>query len=94
MSRIEYEDYGEATYPFWSKSELVRIGVIGGLALFPLSIGALDAAPQAHIPRHPPSAMIAAVPAQAGRLTSIRIVPFDAAKLSLKSMGDVDETAR
>jgi hypothetical protein len=86
----------DGRFEFWSKGELARLAVIAGLAIFPISVAALDGpdgqdgATGTATAR--PGAAVA--PIQPGRLRSVRVVDFDVGKLGLKAMGDIDDTVR
>ena len=80
-------------FPFWSRMELIRIGVIAGLAIVPVSVAAIDA------PKQRPAALIReaepAAAVQPGRLLSTRHVAFDVKALDLAALGDAEpEKAR
>ena len=73
-------------FAFWSRMEIVRVSVIAGLAIIPVSVAAVDA-PAAKVK----SAQMQrdAKPAdQTGRLLSTRQVAFDVRALDMSSMGD------
>lgn len=83
-------------FPFWSRMEIIRIGVVAGLAIVPVSVAAIDA------PKPKPAAVsrdaepvTARAIEQAGRLLSTRQVEFDVKALDLAALGDAEpETAR
>jgi hypothetical protein len=92
MYHSESDDF-DPRYPFWSKAEVIRVGLITALALFPLSIGNHNATPSAHVETQ--SQIATTSPAkrtQPGRLTSLRIVPFDASQMNPQGLGDVDHS--
>ncbi len=80
-------------FPFWSQIELLRIGVIAGLAIVPMSVAAIDA------PKPKPAGLTRpaepAADVQTGRLLSTRHVTFDVKALDMASLGDAEpEKAR
>jgi hypothetical protein len=78
----------QETFPFWSRMELLRVGVIAGLAIIPVSVAAIDA------PKQKPAGVSRDVePAasqHAGRLLSTRHVEFDVKTLDLAALGDAE----
>jgi hypothetical protein len=76
-------------FPFWSRMEIIRIGVVASLAIIPVSVAAVDA------PKQKPATLVseseaAAPPMQSGRLLSTRHVAFDVKALDLAAMGDAE----
>ncbi|MEQ1695871.1 MAG: hypothetical protein ABL901_08525 [Hyphomicrobiaceae bacterium] len=74
-------------FPFWSKMELIRVGVVAGLAIVPVSVSAIDA------PKQTPVAVqrnAEPSPGHAGRLLSTRHVNFDVKSLDLAALGDTE----
>lgn len=78
-------------FPFWSRCELIRISLIAGLAIIPVSVAAIDA------PKPKPIALTRdAEPAPvtaSGRLLSTRHVAFDVKTLDLAALGDGEPDA-
>ena len=85
----DWSDDAPERFPFWSRGELARIGLIASLAILPLAISAAEE------PRHPQtqSQTRAANPVQPGQLRQVRIVDFDLAKLGMRAMADADDDA-
>lgn len=78
-------------FPFWSRMEVLRVGVIAGLAIVPVSVAAIDAPAS----KAKPIAIQTGVkpPATAGRLISTRQVAFDVKALDLTAVGDNEPEA-
>jgi hypothetical protein len=84
-----------ASFAFWSKGEMARIAMIAGLVAYPISVSAVNGpAGVAGKPEHAIPQQASKLPAQPGRLRSVRVVDFDIAKLGLKALGDLDDTER
>ena len=83
---VETDDEVPERFPFWTKGELTRIGLIASLALLPLSISAVES----HM-RVPHSEPRAAVSVPRGQLRAVRVVDFDMAKFGMTSMADADD---
>jgi len=79
-------------FPFWSRIEIVRIGVIAGLAIVPVSVAAIDAPVSSPKPASVQRNTVADTPA--GRLVSTRQVPFDVRALDMAAVGDREPEAR
>lgn len=79
-------------FPFWSRMEIIRVSVIAGLAIVPVSVGAIDAP----VTKAGPAAVQRDVKAEApaGRLVSTRKVAFDVRALDLAAVGDRESEAR
>lgn len=84
------EKFVSEGFPFWSRMEIIRISVVAGLAIIPVSVAAIDA------PKQKPTALARAAddgaPAavQTGRLMSTRQVAFDVKGLDLAALGDAE----
>jgi hypothetical protein len=76
-------------FPFWTKSEVTRIGCLMSLALAPLSFAAIDA-PHDASAASKREADPSASEHQPGFLRSVRTVDFNTARFDLKAMGDAE----
>lgn len=74
-------------FAFWSRIELIRVAVIAGLAIIPVSVSAIDAPKKKPSPLGHEAELSAP---QAGRLLSTRYVAFDVKALDLAILGDND----
>ena len=76
----------EDRFPFWSRAEVARVGLIAALAALPLSVTSFG----------PPSAtargakLANPVAIQAGQLRAVRIVNFDLKNLTSSALADAD----
>ena len=74
----------EGPFPFWSPGELMRVGMIGTVALCPLLMTTLHApAENARLERSPAP--------QPGRLLAVRVVDLNLGALTPETLGDAGE---
>lgn len=75
-------------FPFWSRFEIMRVGVTVAVAALPLSLYAV--VPSAHSPQ-----LISATPAQkqalAGGLRTVHVTKFDLTNLGSSALADADQ---
>ncbi len=93
MLRTVPDDNVETEPPyfrFWTKSEVTRIGCVMSLTLAPLSFAAIDAPHDASAASRAEVPAIADSPNPTGFLRSVRMTDFNAARLDLQTMGDVE----
>jgi hypothetical protein len=88
----KYDEDGDEDRPcFWSSSEVVRIGLIVAIAIYPLSVEAVDTKPQ---PRAPIAAGAIPNAAQnnpaAGYVRSVRVTRLDVQRLTPEALGDAE----
>ena len=92
-ARVAAAGHKVERFPFWSRLEILRVGVIAGLAIVPVSVAAIDAPS----PKAKPVPVTRDVKAEAGagRLVSTRQIAFDVRALDMTAVGDREpETAR
>ena len=74
-------------FHFWSKGEVVRLGVIAAMCAIPLSLP--EPAPQVF--QNPQArAQQMTSPPNAGRVRGIRVTDFDLGKIRPAALGDID----
>lgn len=78
----DWSGRGARRFPFWSRSEIIRVGAIAGLAIAPLSVVALEKAPV--------RPMEAAAQMAGGRLVSTRTRPLDVNRIDWSNAADAE----
>jgi hypothetical protein len=73
-------------FPFWSRSEVARVGVIIALAALPLTVSTFES------PSATAKGVKAVTPAstQAGQLRAVRIIDLDLKTLTPSTLADAD----
>lgn len=73
-------------FPFWSRSEMTRVGLIVALAALPLSLATFEhPSATAKVADLRPAATI-----QTGQLRAVRIVEFNLKNLTPSALADLD----
>ena len=89
VDRVAVPDQAHKQFSFWSRAELMRVGLIATVAAGPLLTSAV------HTPAGPHNIAVvtgqeAPAAPQAGRLRAVKITDFNLGLVGLHALGDVE----